>query len=108
MYEARDGRCFWIGRKSLSQPVFDRLHIVVGARLDGFDRFGVVDRKVACQIIQVFDRVSRQRCDVCQLRRRGDRFQPLNFDFYAVADQAELAEIVGKRSDLAVIAPIKR
>ena len=93
---------------ALAQPVFDRLHIMIGLRLDGLDARAIGLGELLHQIAQQRDSGGRERrqLDNRRLGRQGD--QPLHLDLHPIAHQPGLAEIGSQGIHLRRIASVKR
>ena len=58
--------------------------------------------------VEFFDRGGREFGHFRDRGLGGERFEPLDFDLDAIADQPEFAEILPQRFDLAAVAPVER
>ena len=108
MNELRAVGDFPVAGESLAQPVFDGLDVVIGTGFYGFDGFAVGDREIGYDFVELCDGFRRKRLDPGEPFGRCERFEPLDLDEYAVADQAIFAEVSGKASHLFPIAAVKR
>ncbi len=87
------------------QPVFDRLHIVIGDRFDRLDAFRIAFGEVGRQFVEQRRGESRERLDFGEACGR-QRLQPRNFHFDAVMHEScfgqDRAQFVGLGSIAAV------
>ena len=90
------------------EEVLDRLDVVIGARFDRLDRGAVGLGEFRDHRVELFERRGGKLGDFLDRGFGGERFEPLDFDLHAVADQAQLAEMPAQRLDLGVIAPVER
>jgi len=92
----------------LADVVLDRLHVVVGLRLDRLDALGVVEGEVVDEVVEDVLHHRGQRLEFRQRRRVGEALQPANLDQHAEPDQAVLAQNVAEIVDLVGIASVGR
>ena len=105
--ELRDAGDFLVAGEPLLQKVLDRLDVVVGARLDRLDRRAVGFGETPDDLVELFQRV-RRKLHLGDRSLRGERFQPLDFDQHAEADQRVLAEKRAQRRYFGCVAAVER
>ena len=88
-------------------PVFDRLHVVIGGLLDRLHGFAVFEREVVGKTAQERLSVVRQ---VREFRKAGfgERDQPFDFNANACVHEGIFGEDAAQRVALAGIAAVKR
>ena len=97
-----------IAGEALAQPVLDRLHVVVGGRLDRLDALGV--RRAEIRDRGFCSSARGRGGERLELRERGlvaEGEQPRDLDRDALADQRELAEVLLQRPGLGGVAPVE-
>ena len=92
----------------LLDPVFERLHVVVGHRLDFLDLGGLLRTEGRHQLIKRSNRRRRKRRNLGEVRLGGERLEPLDLDQQASPDEAGLRELVTQGIDLGGIAAVQR
>ena len=93
--------------EALAQPVLDRLHVVVGGRLDRLDALGIGERELRRRAAQLLHRGRRERLQRVERGLRGEREQPRDLDRHALAHERELAEMLLQGPSLAGVAPVE-
>ena len=99
---------FRIAVEAFLQPVFQRLHIVVGTGLNRLDLAGFGFAEIGDGIVQFLECGSAERCDFAELWGGCQGFKPFHFDQGAVAYQGVFAEIGSQRVQLGLVAAIER
>ena len=79
-----------------TDPVFDRLHVVLGARLDLLDGEHIGRARVLREALRPVARARRERGERCRRRARGKREQPGAFDAHTLAHEGRLAENISR------------
>ncbi len=92
MDELADRLQFGIAGNFLLEPVFHRLHVMVGNALDVLDPLGIGDGERLDQVVENLERGFAQRRHFGNVRMAGQRLQPVDFNLHPMADQAVLAE----------------
>jgi len=105
--ELADAHDFGIAGELFLEPVFHRLDVMIGARFDGLDGFGVGDRELRDQRIQFGDGGRRERRAFGDGGRGGERLEPFDFDLDAIFDQAVFGKMVAQGFDLGGVAAIE-
>ena len=105
--EFGDAGNFGVVAETLLQPVLHGLHVVVGGGLDGLHGFTVGHREASDHGIQLGDGGGGERSDLGQLGRGGEGLQPFDLDLDAIADQAELGEMLAQRGNLGFVAAVE-
>src|SRR5262249_54692917 len=93
---------------ALLEPVLHGLDVVVGLALDRLDARGVLRREAGSRVGKRVERCGRKRGNFGDRRLCGERREPRDLDAHAMADQAEFAELLAQRGDLAGVAPVER
>jgi hypothetical protein len=106
MDEFADRLQFGVASDFLLEPVFHRLHIVVGDALDVLDPLGVGDAEIFNPIAQNVGRLFTEQRDFENAGIAGQGLQPADFDLNPMADQAVFAENRAQISGLVGIAAI--
>ncbi len=96
-----------IGEAFLDE-VFDRLNVVVGLSFERFHAARVGGTEIGVERAQAARHCRVQRRERVDLRIRGEREIPLDFDPHAIADQRGLAEVIAERGRAGAIAAIDR
>ena len=91
-----------------ADPVLDRLHVMVGARLDGLDRGNIGRGRIAGEPLEPLPCRGRQRrqrpCGGTRRQAQG----PRTFDPHALAHQARLAEDGANGLEFAGVTAVER
>jgi hypothetical protein len=97
-----------VAGEALAQPVLDRLHVVVGRRLERLHALGIGEREPRGGLVEGIARGLREGGKGGECAFVGQRLQPLDLDAHPLADEGELAEVLLQRAGLRGIAPVER
>ena len=98
---------FRIAGQTLLDPVLERLHVVVGNRLDFLDLGGLRRTEVADQLLEFGHGCRRERRNFRKMRFRDERLEPLDLDLQAATDQTEFRELRTQGIDLPRVTAIQ-
>ena len=94
-------------REPLPQEIFDRLDVVVGARLDGLDPLGVVLIEALDEVIEKRLRLRTERGDLGYLGPAREALEPADLDQDPMPDEAVFTEDGPQRLGLPGIAAVQ-
>ena len=97
-----------VGGELILDPVFERLDVVIGGRLDGFHLGGLLRPEFGNQAIELGDGRWREGRDLGEMRLGGQRLEPFDLDLQAAADQAELGKVLAQSIDLGRVTTVER
>jgi hypothetical protein len=101
------GRQFGHVLHLLLEPVFDRLDVVVGDRLDGLDAFRVGLAELGGQLVEQRRGLRGKRLDFREAGLR-QRLQPGDLDFHAVVHETGFGQDGTQRVGLGGVAAVER
>ena len=96
-----------VAGEALAQPVLDRLHVVVGGRLDRLDALGVGEAEGGGGALELGARRGGEGLQRRESGLVGERQQPGDLDGDALAHQRELAEVILQGPSLGGVAPVE-
>jgi hypothetical protein len=94
-------------REPLPQEIFDRLDVVVGARLDGLDPLGVVLVEALDEVIEKRLRLRTERGDLGYLEPAREALEPADLDQDSMPDEPVFTENGPQRFGLPGIAAVR-
>jgi len=89
-----------VAREALAQPVFDRLHVVIGGGLDRLDALGVLELERGGGSLELGDGGLRERGEGGEGILARESQQPRDLDGHALAHEREFAEVILQRAGL--------
>ena len=99
---------FGVAGQGFFQPVFNGLHIMVGARLDGLDGFGVLDAEAGNHGVDFFNGGRRKRRHFGNARLGGQHLQPFQLHLDAGLHQAIFRKHRAQGFGLAGVTAVQR
>ena len=95
-------------RELLLDPVFERLHVVVGNGLDLLHLGRLLRAEAGDERVELGHRGRREGRNLGEVGFGGERLEPLDLDLQAATDQPVLRKLRAQRIDLAGIAAVER